>query len=318
MGENESKFLIGDLAGLSEPMTKFIEVVSSAVGGIFKPHQKRRMAKATSDEIKTLSEAVKDIKGKVILKNGEWEINLDSESVEGRSLETLIAKEVKKQVNIESIIYKAKDLIEEKKTVSKEEVNQDWITKFFNKAQDVSDEQMQNLWAKILSDEIEKPKSYSLRTLELISNLSADEAKLITEFCKYAFSYSKEVCIIGNMSLLDKYGIGADEFVLLKDLGIAEFSTPSIFQRFTISFKDYGNLRCGDILFQIENVDKSNEVTITIIPFTTTGSEIYRLTAKGTELEYLKDVAGFIREENEKSTVKIHITDLCNNQTQEL
>ena len=135
-------------------MTKFIEVVSSAVGGIFKPHQKRRMAKATSDEIKTLSEAVKDIKGKVTLKNGEWEMTLDSESLEGRSLETLIAKEVKKQVNIESIIYKAKDLIEEKKTVSKEEVNQYWITKFFNRAQDVSDEQMQNLLAKILSDEI--------------------------------------------------------------------------------------------------------------------------------------------------------------------
>lgn len=243
-------------------------------------------------------------------KGGSLEIACDSDtnSVEIRSLQTLIAREVKKQVNIESIIVKARDFIKEKESVSDEPVDQDWATRYFNIAQDISDEQMQNLWAKILSDEIEKPKSYSLRTLEVVKNLSRDEAELINRFCKLAFLGEEGVFLLGNVNMLDKLGIDGSDIIKLKELNIAEFSAPSIFKRYVVSFKEYYNFRCGSKLLRVENMDKDKEVEIEIMPFTTIGSELYRLIEKEENIEHFKAITEFVKKECDN--VNILVEDL--------
>ena len=50
---------IKDLAGLSEPLKKFIEVVSQGVGALSKPYLIRKTADAKAYEIKVISQAIK-------------------------------------------------------------------------------------------------------------------------------------------------------------------------------------------------------------------------------------------------------------------
>jgi hypothetical protein len=67
-------------------------------------------------------------------------------------------------------------------------VDSDWLYRWKERAERVSIEEMQRLWAKILAGEIGCPGSYSLRTLELLFSLTRGEAKLITEAAKFCIN----------------------------------------------------------------------------------------------------------------------------------
>ena len=54
----------------------------------------------------------------------------------------------------------------------------DWYTRYYEDCGNVSDEDLQAVWAKILAGEIRCPGSYSLRTLEYLRNLTKEEAML--------------------------------------------------------------------------------------------------------------------------------------------
>lgn len=83
--------------------------------------------------------------------------------------------------NLQQIVNQAKTQFTEGEQVSPEPVNKDWQNRFFSIAEDISDEEMQKLWANILAGEVKRPKSFSLRTLDVLRNLSKEEAELFTQ-----------------------------------------------------------------------------------------------------------------------------------------
>jgi len=52
----------------------------------------------------------------------------------------------------------------------------DWLMRFFDAVGNISNEDLQNLWEKVLASEIVRPKACSLRTLDMIRNMSPEEA----------------------------------------------------------------------------------------------------------------------------------------------
>lgn len=220
--------------------------------------------------------------------DSEITCNSGINSMEIRSLQTLISREIKKQVNIDNIIVKAREFIKEKESVSDEPVDQDWVARFFNIAQDVSDDEMRNLWAKILSDEIEKPKSYSLRTLEAIKNLSKDEANLITRFCELGIGSDEFVCILGNDEFLKKKGISFFDRIQLEELNIAKFDlciTPKPHEPIQIVY--------GKKAIQIET--EENRKNISMVKFTKVGLDVYKLVKRDLSISYVREIAEFIK-----------------------
>ena len=87
-------------------------------------------------------------------------------------------EKLRKNHNLTSIFLLAHDETKEEK-ISEEPLNTDWFTKFRNYAQDASDEQMQELWARILSEEIKASNSISIRTADMLSKLSKTDLELI-------------------------------------------------------------------------------------------------------------------------------------------
>ena len=91
-------------------------------------------------------------------------------------------QEQKRQSNIESVVQQAALKLGDKE-VKDHKVDHDWTARFFSDVQDVSSEQMQALWAKILAGEVTKPGSTSTRTLSILRNLNQDAADLFAKFC---------------------------------------------------------------------------------------------------------------------------------------
>ena len=73
-------------------------------------------------------------------------------------------QEEKRQANIASVVAKAASQ-HEGREVEPSEPDHDWTARFFNEVQDVSSEEMQTLWARVLAGEVERKGSTSSRTL---------------------------------------------------------------------------------------------------------------------------------------------------------
>ena len=165
---------IKDLVGLSLPLTKLVEVISSGMGALYRPVGIRREAAAQADATRLLGNAQQEVDAdrmlaiafaeaanKVVLAEASLQI-------EERAQTRLEHRQLLKQINLEAIAAAAVEHLSG--PVSTEEVDEDWKTRFFNIAEDVSSSEMQDLWGKILAGEVARPGSYSVRTLEVFLN----------------------------------------------------------------------------------------------------------------------------------------------------
>jgi hypothetical protein len=71
------------------------------------------------------------------------------------------------------------------RAASPDPVDEDWIARFFETIKDVSSEEMQQLWSKILAGEVVRPGSFSMRCLETVRNLGKQEAEAFHDFGPY-------------------------------------------------------------------------------------------------------------------------------------
>ena len=70
------------------------------------------------------------------------------------------------------------------------EVDHDWTARFFSEVQDVSSEDLQSYWAKVLAGEVEQPGSTSIKTLNVLKNLNKRAADLFVKFCSACVTVS--------------------------------------------------------------------------------------------------------------------------------
>lgn len=91
-----------------------------------------------------------------------------------------IDDQVDRQQNLSDILRLASAHIAEEispeELPPQENITDDWRRKFTSFAEDVSDQQMQTVWARILAGEFRNPGTFSYRTLRLVSELSPDIA----------------------------------------------------------------------------------------------------------------------------------------------
>lgn len=170
-----------------KPVEKLITSVRYAIGKVYEPYHIRRKADANAYEIKTIGEALRETSDipsgyKV---NGISMDTSDLNELEKRAKLRSSHQELIKEYNIESVVGKAYKQLEGMPLVPDEPVDQDWLLRFFNSVEDISNEQLQGIWSKILAGEINRSKSFSLRTLATLHNLSQDEAILFQNISQY-------------------------------------------------------------------------------------------------------------------------------------
>jgi len=159
---------LSKLGDLTKPATVLIEKISDAVGGVFKPYQIVRVAKAEAE-----AERIRE------------EGRIQVTDLQRRAMHRFLEEEAKRQLNIEAITKKALPLLEENS--SPQDVKDDWITNFFEKSRIVSDEDMQRLWSRVLAGEANKPGTFSRRTVNLLADMEKLDAELFTNVCRFVW-----------------------------------------------------------------------------------------------------------------------------------
>jgi hypothetical protein len=109
-----------------------------------------------ADRLRKTAQAQADVE--VILAKGR----ADATEIEARAAERVSKQELRRQRNLESITKKAFEALPSSDQLSDSPVDQDWIARFFKECEDISDEQMQQIWGRILAGQVARPGS-SLR-----------------------------------------------------------------------------------------------------------------------------------------------------------
>ena len=108
-----------------------------------------------------------------------------------------------------------------------DEVKEDWIYRWRDAAGEVSSEDMQVLWGKVLAGEIRHPGAFSLRTLDFLRNLSPDEAKLIELLAQFAID-NQWIDFNAATEFGEPSGLNAAAVVRLQHIGVLVGLPPSL------------------------------------------------------------------------------------------
>ena len=297
-------FEVKDLAGLSQPLTKLIEVVSSAIGSQFRPGGLIRDADAKAYEIKALARAEAEadeirrtVKLDALVERIESATGGDKE-LAARARERLLAREIEGQINIEAIANSAVAALPP--VASEEPISTDWRRKFFLHAENVCEADMQFLWGKLLAGEIGSPGSFSTRTLDVLKGLSKAEAETFRRACSIAMQ-GGWVAVPGsdlNTNLMP-FNLTYGDILTLRDAGLL-MDGDNLHKNFSAQgdVPDPAKLSMvlfnNGILIQISGAPL-NSLRLSSLLFTTAGRELQRLIEPAANEDYLKALGAFLR-----------------------
>lgn len=277
-----------------EPLAKLIDVVTNAIGKWYEPRHVVRMAsaEAKAEHIKTIEK----VKREALLNHNEDLYNHLS-AVEKR----LITKESKRQQNIEQVVNCAANVLSLETEVSSENVDPDWITRFFDIAQDISNEQMQELWGRVLAGEVKQPGAFSLRTLEALRNITSEEAQLFEEVASYAI-YQGSYFLYNGFSGLEKTGIEYWKIMRLIEIGIIQSVSDAALIYYREKTQRYAFLY-GDYVYFINFGSLKEEIRIPIYSFSVLGGELFKLVSIKPDYNFVKSIMKDIVSRNKGTTV---------------
>ena len=174
-------------------LEKLVDVVSSGVGSVAGPmlapwrarrEREARLIHAEGDAVvlsiqtQARAEARRLLVADRGLVTGEIEL--------GDAIRQRIEfQERKRQANIVAVVDQAALELGDS-SVPEVEPNHDWTARFFGEVQDVSSEDMQVLWGRVLAGEVREPGLTSMRTLGILKDLDADTAVLFSRLCSAA------------------------------------------------------------------------------------------------------------------------------------
>lgn len=291
---------------LVSPIKKLIDAVTGAIGKVYEPHYIRKIADAKAYEINVIGQALRgNADVPIVYDKGEISLNtVDFEEFVKRTQNRLAYQELQKQQNIENVANKAYELLEKEETCSADPVNPDWMIRFFNSVEDISDKDMQLLWAKILAGEIMKPKTFSLRTLNTLKNLSREEAELFQNIAPFVIESSGDMFLTSNTEILKKYGIHYGHIISLDDCGLI-LSDGMISFNLEVSENDAIYINNGTQVLKVTGVTKrKKEITFGVFSLTQAGIELFSILNIESNKDYFLDLAEHI-EKNNKSKVLI-------------
>lgn len=198
-----------DFLGAGKLGSKIWESLDKAGCGIFKPNQIRRVARAEAD-------------AKRISAMGDADA---TDTIESRAIERHNAFESKRQANLEQIVSKAAQI--EPGEISDEQVDPDWLIRFIDDAKDTSNEEMQELWARLLAGEVAKPGSFSKKTISIVKDLDTYSAQLFSKVCNCGFGQNKlTIFIHGYKNVFYKQnGLNYSTISNLESIGLLTFHT---------------------------------------------------------------------------------------------
>jgi hypothetical protein len=175
-----------------------------------------------------------------------------------------------------------------------ERIDDDWLTIFWNLSATKSSEDVQQILARILTQEIIKPKSVSPNTLNLLSVLTTDIGLALARLSNISIDDGKKCFVIHphvfafqNIGPLDEYGISYDDLFELDGAKLIR-SAETIMLNFKDGQPEFENVNYAGRNAEISLIGKQ----VNLIQFTKSGRELRNLIELKENMKYtetLKD-----------------------------
>ena len=256
MGNENSLINLGEI---SKPATLLIEKISEAVGGIFRPYQIVRIAKAEAEAA-------------IIKARSDVEIS----ELAQRALQRLAEEEAKKQSNIEAITRTA--LLTLKDDAKPQDISNDWIANFFDKSRLASDQEMQQVWARLLGEEANAPGSFSRKTVNLVADLEPTDARLFAALCAFMWQFGNQLVPVvfePKDEIYQQNGITFVSLVQLENLGLIRFDNIGGFVQQSTEIKVGGSYFGKPLQFTLRDDNKT--LPVGSVLFTQSGEQLARI-----------------------------------------
>ena len=288
------------------PAEKLIEAVSGAIGKAYEPRYVRKMAEAKAYELKLIADTVRNNSDIPIVYDSTG-VSIDTsnyEEIAKRASCRLAFQEITKQQNIEAVVDRAYDELSGEESANSEPVSQDWMSRFFNSVEDISNEKMQEIWGHILAGEIRSPNTYTYRTLECLRNITQQEAEVFLRVTALALRSSGIYFIMTDKDLLNKYNVYFSDVLKLEECGLMTAQTlsftlaPSTEQPLIFNSKYIGIIR--------EEKPNAQKIKPSIFAFTGSGIQLMNAIQPECTEQYLFDCLQFIADKHKDFSITPH------------
>lgn len=105
-------------------------------------------------------------------------------------------KIIKEYINQNDILQIALDNLNLRQTKEQQkmyEMDDDFLSRFFDSAKHISNDEAKLIWGHILSKEIQSPGSISKQLIHILSTIEPKHAELFSVLCKYTLVYSNKI-----------------------------------------------------------------------------------------------------------------------------
>ena len=196
----------------------------------------------------------------------------------------------KRLANARAVLEAAADELEGKE-VNDHEPDPDWTARFFDHLQDVSSEDLQKVWAKILAGEVESPGRTSLRTLETLRNMTKRDAEMFKDICDFVLM---EGDIFHNDSV-DRFTPLKYGYVThLQECGLIRPARDAVR---LVKLTDNGMAFTSHTINLLikEKTQGNSELKIPVLMLTAAGRELYRFVRCKPHEDYLQAFSTFLQ-----------------------
>jgi hypothetical protein len=205
-----------------------------------------------------------------------------------RAAHSLLSKELRHQTNREAIARKTIQNLAEEPAAQTTKPEDDWLNVFERYAEDASSDRLQDLWGRVLSGQLRKPKAFSLQTLRFVAELDEQVVSLFEKWSPH---------VIGSDYIANppKQGQGFTELLHLEHCGLISGGTGQLTKTFLLPEGPANGMMEVPFQFKDHILLATVRLPVTLqlsnVLLTRVGREIYSITKTKGSLDPIKAFA---------------------------
>ena len=298
-----------------ENLTLWGKIIKN-IYGIFSPFIQQKIDELAQEEkIKTELSEVNDAltlitdhpQVPIKFKTEKWEIDTTDWDQFSQRISMLgNSKDLVREQNLKSVLKMAQEYSGRTIALTNDSISEEWGMRFISNAECVFDNTLQSIWAKVLTGEVQHPGSISLRTLDVLKNLSKHEAELFQQILPLVFMRESECFLWASGAVLKDFKIYYRDILLLDECGLIQSGNTTI--SFTSSAEcSYANsFHNSKELIRFDIPQDVERIRYQSFPLTSVGKQLYHLLRNEPNDAFLTSVITSITEDTKACGVKLY------------
>lgn len=242
--------------------------------------------------VKTLDDFQLARRRKIAVLERRLEPELDLEALPAIVQELNANELMRKEVNVGKALLQAEEELQQDSSRAPDStVDGDWIRRWRDIVGNVSNENLQSLWGRLLAGEVKSPGKHSLRTLDIIRNISSEDAQLILKLAPYSihgFIWREPGVGVTTSSS----GLTFSDLLYFEEIGILSGATSPLSNKWVSKNGKplQINVIVGNYGIRALHLGGNAEIEIRGMMLTRAGAQILDLCEFEADLDYLREL----------------------------